>query len=56
MENDNRNNIQGEALPIDELLDFAIVDSEDLEYASEWFDEHALPEWVGVLDQLPSED
>ena len=47
--------IQGEPLDLDELLDFAEIDLEDIESASLWWDEHASPEWVGALDSEPIE-
>jgi hypothetical protein len=43
-------NIQGEVLPLDDLLNFAIIDPGDLEAAAQWFDEHATPTWTGALD------
>ena len=45
--------IQGEPLPLDELLDFATIDPSDLESAADWWDEYASPEWVGALDSEP---
>lgn len=40
----------GEPLDLDELLDFAEIDEEDVEDALDWFDENASPDWIGVLD------
>ena len=48
--------IRGEVLDLDILLDFATIDSADIESASEWWDENASPEWVGALDSEPIED
>lgn len=48
-----QNNIQGEPLELDILLDFATIDLADIESASEWWDTHASPEWVGALDKEP---
>lgn len=42
--------IQGEPLPLDELLDFATIDPADVESAIQWWDENASSEWVGALD------
>lgn len=45
--------IQGEPLPLDELLDFATIDSADIESAAEWWDENASTGWQGALDNKP---
>jgi len=52
----NNQAIRGEPLDLDTLLDFAIVDPADVESAAQWWDEHASPEWVGVLDSEPVDD
>jgi hypothetical protein len=45
--------IQGEPLPLADLLDIAKVDSTDAESASTWWDEHASADWIGALDSKP---
>lgn len=45
--------IQGEPLPLDELMDIAIIDAADVESAAEWWDEYASGEWVDALDSKP---
>ena len=50
------NNIRGEPLPLDDLLDFATIDAADIENAAEWWDEHASPDWIGALDAEPVDD
>lgn len=50
-----KTNIQGEPLPLAELLDFATVDPADIESAIAWFDEHASEGFVGALDNEPTE-
>lgn len=54
--NENNKNIRGEPLPLDELLAFAEIDELDVEFAAEWWDKHASPEWRGALDEPPVED
>lgn len=49
------NNIRGEPLELDVLLDFATIDPEDVEAAAEWWDNHASPKWIGALDNRPVE-
>lgn len=46
-------NIQGEPLPIEDLLLFANVDATDAESAIAWWDDNASAEWVGALDSEP---
>lgn len=46
-------NIQGEPIELDVLLDFAIIDIEDVESAMLWWDEIADVEWQGALDSEP---
>lgn len=53
-EQPDKPNIQGEPLPLDELLDFATVDPADIESAADWFDEHASDGWQGALDNKPT--
>lgn len=50
---ESKPNIQGEPLPLDELLDIAKVDSTDAESASTWWDENASEDWIGALDSKP---
>jgi hypothetical protein len=45
--------IQGEPLPLEDLLVFADVDASDAESATNWFDEYASEQWVGALDSEP---
>ena len=45
--------IQGEPLPLDELLDFATIDPADIESAADWWDENASEQWIGALDNEP---
>ncbi len=45
--------IQGEPLDLETLLDFATVDTADIESAILWWDEHASEQWIGVLDSEP---
>ena len=47
--------IQGEPLPLDELLDFATIDPADIASAVTWWDENASEQWVGALDNEPIE-
>jgi hypothetical protein len=56
MSEQQQNNIQGEPLDLDTLLDFATVDPEDVETAAQWWDELASPEWIGILDKDTIED
>lgn len=42
--------IQGEILPLDDLLNFAEIDPGDIESAAQWWDEHASAKWSGGLD------
>ena len=51
----NNQNIQGEPLDLDELLEFAIVDLDDIESAAQWWDDTATPAWIGALDSEPTE-
>lgn len=48
--------IRGEPLEISELLEFAIVDTEAIISAIEWWEETAPPDWQDVLDKEPIED
>lgn len=50
----NNANIRGEPLPLEELLDYAIIDPADVESAANWWDEHASPDWIGALDVQPT--
>jgi hypothetical protein len=43
-------------MPLDELLDIAEINAEDIESAAEWWDEYASPDWVGALDVEPTEE
>ena len=45
--------IQGEPLPLADLLDIANVDRSDLESAANWWDEYASEAWVGAMDNEP---
>lgn len=45
--------IRGEPLSLDEMLDFTALNLTDVERAAEWWDEHATPAWVGILDRKP---
>jgi hypothetical protein len=45
--------IQGEPMPLKDLLAFADVDASDAESAANWWDEYASAEWVGALDSEP---
>jgi hypothetical protein len=45
--------IQGDPLPLADLLLFANVDAGDAESAIAWWDENASPEWVDALDNEP---
>lgn len=46
--------IQGDPMPLDELLDIAEIDAEDVESAAEWWDEYASADWIGALDVVPT--
>ena len=48
-------NIRGEPLDLDTLLDFAQIDAVDIESAAEWWDNGASADWVGALDSEPIE-
>jgi hypothetical protein len=48
--------ITGDPLPLEELLDIAEIDIEDIENAADWWDENASLEWEGALDSDPVED
>ncbi len=48
-----QSSIQGEPLPLAELLDFATIDPADIESAADWWDENASEQWVGALDNEP---
>lgn len=48
-----RNNVQGEPLDLEELLDFATISTADIASAIQWFDENASDEWIGALDNEP---
>lgn len=50
MAEQNNANIQGEPLELDVLLDFAIIDPEDITTGILWFDENASDGWVGALE------
>lgn len=52
----NNANIQGEPLPLEDLLDFATIDPADIESAAQWFDDNATEDWVGALDVEPTKD
>lgn len=43
----------GDPLPLEDMLNFAIVDDADIESALEWFNEHASIEWIGALEAPP---
>jgi hypothetical protein len=45
--------IQGEPLPLEDLLAFANVDASDAESAANWWDDNASSEWVDALDSEP---
>lgn len=47
--------IKGDPLPLEDMLNFAIVDDADIESALEWFNEHASIEWIGALEAPPIE-
>ena len=49
-------NIRGKPLDLDDLLDFAEIDLEDIESAKEWWDTTASPDWIGALDSVPIDD
>lgn len=48
--------IRGEPLDADELASLAIVDTEAIISAIEWWEETAPPSWQEVLDKEPIED
>lgn len=50
------NPIRGEPLDLAILLDFATIDTVDIEHAAQWWDDHASPDWVGALDEKPIDD
>ena len=50
------NNIQGEPLSLEEMLELAEIDLEDIESAAQWWDDNASPEWRGALDSEPVDD
>ncbi len=52
----NNANISGAPLDLLKPIDFSIIDAEDVESASQWWDENASPEWVGALDSEPIEE
>lgn len=56
MNNQTPENIRGEPLELDVLLDFAEIDTADIESASEWFDTYASDLFVGALDAEPVTD
>lgn len=41
----------GTALPLDELLAMAEIDTMDIDEALEWWDEYASDDFVGALDE-----
>lgn len=51
---DKKPRIQGEPMPLDELLDIAEIDAGDVESAAEWWDEYATDDWIGALDVEPT--
>jgi hypothetical protein len=50
---ENKPVIRGEPLDLDDLLNFAVIDATDAEFAAEWWDENATPAWRGALDNVP---
>jgi hypothetical protein len=50
----NNANIRGEPLPLEELLELAIIDSDDADSAAQWWDDNASDEWIGALDVEPT--
>ena len=56
MSEEKNANIQGEPLELNDLLDYAIIDIEDIESALLWWDEVASPEWRGALENEPIDD
>lgn len=52
---DDRANIQGEPLPLDELLSMAEIDADDIESAAQWWDDNASEGWEGALDAQPDD-
>lgn len=49
-----QNNIRGEPLELEDLLDFATIDPADIESAKQWWDENASDDnWIGALDREP---
>lgn len=47
--------IQGQPMPLEELLEIAEIDADDVESAAEWWDEYASEDWIGALDVEPTE-
>ena len=52
----NFGTIKGDPMPLQDLLDLAVITDTDLESASAWWDKHATRGWVGALNAEPTEE